>query len=93
MLFVFFWKTASSAAGPDGISVMLLKKCVQSLGLPIYSLWRHSVDDGDIPDALRLGIKTPICKGGPRNFPQYYRPVTLTKHIEKVFERVVSEDW
>ena len=81
--------SASSASGPDGIPAILLKRCVAALKLPIYMLWRSSLDAGEIPEHLKLGIITPIYKGGPRTLPKNYRPVTLTSHIVKIFERVV----
>ena len=44
---------------------------------------------GDIPSALKKAIVTPIYKGGERRQAANYRPVALTSHIVKIFERII----
>ena len=51
---------------------------------------RRSIDEGKIPDVLKLAYVTPIHKGGSKLKPENYRPVSLTSHIMKIFERVVK---
>ena len=80
---------ASSAAGADGIPASLLKTCRKELRRPLYLLWRGSLDQGLIPSDLLLVLISPVYKGGSRGLPKNYRPVALTSHIVKVFERVV----
>ena len=80
---------SSSAAGADGIPSSLLKTCKNELSRPLYILWRASLDKGHIPADLLLVLISPVHKGGSRGLPQNYRPVALTSHIVKVFERVV----
>ena len=79
-----------SAPGPDGIPSVLLKECMHSLKEPLCLLWRQSMLTGHIPDRLKLGQITPIHKGGSRNEVKNYRPITLTSHIIKIFERVLT---
>ena len=81
----------NSSPGPDDIPAILLKKCKESLSKPIYKLWRKSLDLGKIPQVLKEGIITPIFKGGSRGLPKNYRPVTLTSHIIKIFERILRK--
>ena len=79
-----------SAPGPDGIPSVLLKECIHSVKEPLCLLWRQSIRTGRIPDELKLGQITPIHKSGSRNKAKNYRPITLTSHIIKVFERVLT---
>ena len=81
---------SNSAPGPDHFSVMLLQQCEKELSEPLYLLWRHSLDTGDIPPLLKQAIVCPIQKANSQKcHPKSYRPVSLTSHITKVFERVV----
>ena len=80
-----------AAPGPDGIPPVLLKECKNSLKLPLCLLWRNSMESGVIPDILKLGLIVPVYKSGARYDAKNYRPITLTSHLIKVFERVVAE--
>ena len=80
---------ANSAAGADGVPAALLKNCRKELKRPLHLLWRSSLDCGSIPADLLLVLVSPIHKGGSRGAAKNYRPVALTSHIVKVFERVV----
>ena len=82
---------STAAAGPDGVPAVLLKTCRKQLSTPIYHIWRASLDSGCIPPELLLMLICPIHKGGSRSVPKNYRPVALTSHLIKVFERVVRQ--
>ena len=43
-----------------------------------------------MPDGINLAFITPIFKGGDKSEPKNYRPVALTKHITKAFEKIVK---
>ena len=83
--------TSTAASGPDGVPAALLKFCAKQMSLPLFHLWRGSLDCGSIPAELLLVIICPIHKGGPRTVPKQYRPVALTSHLIKVFERVLRK--
>ena len=70
---------------------MLLKSCRTELNKPLYVLWRSSLDNSSIPVELLLVLICPIHKGGSRSLPKNYRPVALTSHLIKIFERVVRK--
>ena len=79
-----------SAAGPDHFPAILLRECAEELSEPLHILWRHSLDTGDIAPLFKRAIICPIQKANSqRCHPKSYRPVSLTSHIAKVFERVV----
>ena len=78
-----------SSPGPDGVPALLLKTASQELSRPLFLIWRASLDQGIIPPDLLLVLVSPVHKGGSRGVPANYRPVALTSHIVKLFERVV----
>ena len=80
-----------SAPGPDGIPAVLLKRCAISLSVPIHLLWSESMSSGIVPDFYKTGYVSPLFKKGSRCDAANYRPVTLTSHVVKVYERVVRK--
>ena len=81
----------NSAPGPDRYPALLLKQCKQALAKPLYLIWRKSLDTGQIAEILKWSNITPIHKGGKRDQAINYRPVALTSHIIKVFEKVLRK--
>ena len=47
------------------------------------------MNQGIIPPDLLLVLICPVHKGGSRADPGQYRPVALTSHLVKMFERVI----
>lgn len=81
----------NAAAGPDRFPAILLKNCRDELAYPLYLLWRKSLDTGEIPEDLKRSVITPIYKNGGKELPKNYRPVALTSHLIKIFEKVVRK--
>ena len=48
-----------------------------------------SIKTGDLPDIWKEAIITPIFKGGLKELPSNYRPVSLTSQIAKLLERII----
>merc|ERR1712240_174513 len=80
----------NSAAGPDGVPAIFLINTKEYIKLPLKIMLRKSIDDGKIPDVFKLAYVTPLFKGVSKMNPANYRPVSLTSHIMKVFERVIT---
>ena len=49
------------------------------------------MEPGAIPAGLLLVLICPIHKGGSKSAPKNYRPVALTRHLIKVFKRVLRK--
>ena len=82
---------ADSAAGPDGIPAYLLKKCAEAVSNPLFLMWRRSLEEGQVPTSTKESLITPLFKKGNRSAAENYRPVSLTDHAIKIFERVVRK--
>ena len=80
---------AHAASGPDDFPAIVLKKCKLTISGSLYRLWRRSLDTGEIPQYLLNQKIVPIFKKGGKTDAQNYRPVSLTSHLIKIFERVL----
>ena len=77
-----------AAPGPDKLPAIIFKECVEELAEAIQIIWRKSLDNTDIPKELKLQTIIPLFKKGSKGLAENYRPVSLTSHLIKVFERV-----
>ena len=80
-----------SACGPDGIPAILLKNCIAELCIPIRIIWYESITSGIVPTFYKQSFITPLFKKGDRVKPTNYRPVSLTSHIVKIYERILRK--
>ena len=48
------------------------------------------MDDGVVSDAFKLAYIAPVYKGGSKLNQANFKPVRLTLHMMKVFERVLK---
>ncbi len=81
-----------STAGPDEVSPLFLKDYIDELKEALCLLWRKSLDSGIMPDGINMAFITPIFKGGDKSSAANYRPVALTNHITKAFEKILKEE-
>ena len=81
----------SAAAGPDDIPVLLLKNCKHAIAEPIHIIWQHSISTGTVPEFYKTSHIAPLHKKGSRAIPSNYRPISLTSHIIKIYERVLRK--
>ena len=79
----------NAAAGPDGFPAIFLKQCKHELATPIYNIWREYLDLSITPASQRSSNIVPIHKGDSTALAAHYRPVALTSHLVKIFEKIV----
>ena len=53
----------------------------KAISNPLILLLTESIDDGRILVISKIAYVTPIHKGGSKQKPEQYRPVSLTSHI------------
>ena len=82
---------ADSACGPDGIPAILIKSCKEELCKPIKMIWDKSLATGTVPEYYKKAFVSPLFKKGNRAEAINYRPVSLTSHIVKIYERVLRK--
>ena len=83
--------TPNSAPGPDGFPAILLKNCKEELAKPLTIFWKNCLDCERTEEIHKRNHVTPISKGGDQGEPSNYRPVSLTSHLTKIFEKVVRK--
>ena len=81
----------NASAGPDGFPAILLKKCKETLSTPLYQIWRNCFDNGITPTRAKQSQICPIHKGDSTAIPANYRPIALTSHLVKIFEKILHK--
>ena len=79
----------NSACGDEDIPAIVLKNCKDILSYPIFCIWKESMETGYIPTKYKNQTITPVHKKDSRAIPANYRPISLTSHIIKIFERII----
>ena len=79
-----------AAPGPDGIPARMLKAGKNTICHILNAIFQTSFSHGDIPKVLKQAFVIPVHKSGTnKSEPSSYRPVSLTSHLVKSFERVL----
>ena len=83
----------NKAMGPDQVSGWVLKNCAEELSWPICELYKKSLEEGYVPGKWKEAQIVAIHKGGSREEPLNYRPVSLLCILMKVLEGMVRDRW
>ncbi len=68
----------------------MLKACSAELGEPLQHVYNLSLRLGRVPVLLKTSCLIPVPKKKHPSEPGDFRPVALTSHIMKTFERLLS---
>ena len=80
----------TSASGPDCAPASFLHEYGKQLAVPLKYLWEASINNATMPYKNTLSLITPLHKGDARDLAKNYRPISLTNHVDKVFERIIK---
>ena len=81
-----------SAAGPDGIGPQILREAVNELTKPLATIYKLSLETGQVPEDWKKARVTPIYKKGAKGDPGNYRPVSLTCISCRILESILKDD-
>ena len=73
------------------VPAKVLKKCKKNLSFPIKLIWEESYLSGIIPKHYKFQFIIPIHKKESPAYASNYRPISLTSHIIKIFERILKK--
>ena len=80
----------SSAAGPDGIPTIVLKRCARTLCEPLRFICNSSLSQSMFPDRWKNSIMFPVFKKGEKRSISNYRGITSLSAGSKLLETLVS---
>ena len=90
MLF-FAWKdfiilliSIGPVGGDDGISMQLLNNLCDPCSVPIAMIVSMSLEQGIVPDAMKLARVIPIHKAKAKDSFTNYRPISLLSNVSKI---------
>ena len=75
--------------GIDQVHPYVLRECCEDMAVPLFMIFRKSLDEGRIPEDWKMVRVTPIFKKGSKNQAGNYRPVSLTSVPCKVMESLL----
>ena len=78
------------ACGYDHISNSILKNTVNVISPYFTNLFNICIRQGIFPQIYKIAQVIPLFKGGDRESPGCYRPISLLPALGKVFEKLVS---
>ena len=81
----------NSSCGENDIPAIVLKNCKEELSHPIHLLWEESLKSCFISPCFKKQLITPVHKKDSKARAANYRPVSLTSHVMKIFERIIRK--
>ena len=80
------------AAGPDGISPMVLRELSSVLVAVLQIIFSKSLSTHQVPDDWRKALVTPIFKKRDKDCVANYRPISLTCICSRLLEHIITKN-
>ena len=77
--------------GPDEIHSKVLRETADAICIPLYLIFKKSMNEGQVPTAWKKANVVPLHKTGRKDGSGNYRPVSLTSVTCKVMEKIVRD--
>ena len=79
------------STGIDEIPNLVLKRCADLLASPLSHCVNTSILAGVYPASLKTARVGPLFKGGCKEDPANYRPISVLNGINKIYKTVISD--
>ena len=75
---------SSKSIGNDGIGPKILKMCKDFISQPIALIINSCISMSIFPSEFKKACVIPLFKGGDKNDPNNYRPISILPTLSKV---------
>ena len=82
----------NSSPGIDELHPKVLSYLAAEFASPLAKFFQNLFSNSCVPEMWKIGLISPVYKGGDRSNPSSYRPVTLLPVLSKVMEAIVADD-
>jgi len=79
----------SNSKGFDDLSITTIKGCSTQLSKPLSMIFNKSIQEGIVPDDLKIAKIIPIYKSEDKKLVSNYRPISVLPAFSKIIERLV----
>jgi len=79
----------SYSKGHDNLSVNTIKNCCDQLAQPLCMIFNRSIQDGIVPDDLKVAKIIPVYKADDKKIVSNYRPISVLPAFSKILERLM----
>jgi len=79
----------SYTKGYDNLSVDIIKNCSTQLARPLSIIFNKSIENGTVPDELKVAKIIPIYKSEDKKLISNYRPISVLPVFSKILEKVL----
>ena len=78
-----------NSSGHDEISTKLVKNTISNIILPLTHIINISLQNGIVPDQLKIAKVIPVYKSSDADQIKNYRPISLLPAFSKIFEKIM----
>ncbi|XP_065658588.1 uncharacterized protein LOC136083107 [Hydra vulgaris] len=79
----------NKATGIDDINSNIIINCQNELKVPLFKIFKHSLEEGIFPEKLKTAKVKPIFKSGDTSEIGNYRPISILSTFSKILERIM----